>query len=251
MALELININKSYINQNLKKAVLKDINFSINPGEFISILGHSGCGKTTLINIIAGFIEKDSGEILLKKKELTGINSESIMVFQEDSLFPWLNVMENVEFGLKMKNISKEERREKAKKYIKLVNLEGYENLYVHQLSGGMKQRCAIARALVMESPIILMDEPFSALDHSTKEKLRIELMKIWEESKRTIIFVTHDVEEALLLADRIFIISSNSCNFSKEIVIDMERNLRKTSGYILQNSEKIKEEYGIVTETE
>lgn len=250
MGLELINISKSYKNETGVKEVLSDINLSIKNGEFLAVLGHSGCGKTTLINIIAGFIEKNSGKMILNGMEITGIDKNRIMVFQEESLFPWLNLIENVEFTLKIAGSSKKEMREIAQKYIELVNLKGSEKLYVHQLSGGMKQRAVIARALAADSEILLMDEPFSALDHATKNKLRNELLKIWNETKKTIIFVTHDVEEALLLADRIVIISQTSGKIVKELSINIEREKRKYSRELEKMILEIREEYGIVSDS-
>lgn len=246
MSLKLVNVSKYYKTKQMNIKVLQDINLSVKQGEFICILGGSGCGKTTLLNIIAGFEKKNSGKILLNGEEINHISSDRIMMFQEAALFPWMNVIENVAFGLKMKGIKKKDRKEKALQYLKMVNLIGCENSYVHQLSGGMKQRVALARALAMDSEILLMDEPFSALDSYTKNKLRYQLLKIWENWNKTILFVTHDIEEALLLADRVIILSSNLSTRIKEIEVSIPREERKGNKELLHLKEKIKTDFEV-----
>ena len=244
MSLELVNISKDYETELRCINVLENVSLTIKKGEFICILGQSGCGKTTLLNIIAGFEKKSAGKILVKGKEINHIGSDRIMMFQEAALFPWMKVIDNVEFGLKMYGVKKQERKERALGYLSMVNLTGSENAYVHQLSGGMKQRVALARALAMDSEILLMDEPFSALDSSTKSKLRSELLKIWKSSRKTILFVTHDVEEALLLADRIIIMSSNPGRIRRKIEVNIQREERKGDKSLINLAEKIKEEF-------
>lgn len=251
MGLEIINLNKIFKNKNSEKRILNDINLTIGDGEFVCILGHSGCGKTTLLNIIAGFVKKTSGSVLFNGKEADYISPERIMLFQESSLFPWLNVIQNIEFGLKMSGLDLNERRARASKILELVNLKGSENLNTHQLSGGMKQRVALARALVLDSEILLMDEPFSALDYFTKNKLRMELLRIWRECAKTILFVTHDVEEAILLADKIVVISSESGKIEKEFNVTVDRNERKENSSLKELASGIKEEFGIVDESD
>ncbi|WP_276624510.1 ABC transporter ATP-binding protein [Syntrophomonas wolfei] len=251
MCLELIDVNKVFSHGGSNNHVLKDINLSIANGEFLCILGHSGCGKTTLLNIIAGFLDKTSGQVLLQGKEVKHIGTDRVMLFQDTTLFPWLNVIENIEFGLKFKGLKKAERRKKVLDLIDLVNLKGSEHLNVHQLSGGMKQRVALARALALDSEILLMDEPFSALDAYTKDKLRSELLRIWKACQKTILLVTHDVEEAILLADRIVIIASQPGTIIREIPISLERNMRKDSEQLKKLALSIKEEFGIVNEIE
>lgn len=246
MSLKLVNVSKYYKTKQMNIKVLQDINLSVKQGEFICILGGSGCGKTTLLNIIAGFEKKNSGKILLNGEEINHISSDRIMMFQEAALFPWMNVIENVAFGLKMKGIKKKDRKDKALQYLKMVNLIGCENSYVHQLSGGMKQRVALARALAMDSEILLMDEPFSALDSYTKNKLRYQLLKIWENWNKTILFVTHDIEEALLLADRVIILSSNLSTRIKEIKVSIPREERKGNKELLHLKEKIKTDFEV-----
>lgn len=251
MTLELININKVFQNETSRKHVLKDINLKVNHGELLCILGHSGCGKTTLINIIAGFLEKTSGQVFMHGREVNHIGTDRIMMFQESSLFPWLNVIQNIEFGMKIQGVHKAERRRRALQLIEMVNLKGAENLYVHQLSGGMKQRAALARAFALDSEIMLMDEPFSALDTFTKAKLRLELLRIWKAYKKTILLVTHDVEEAVQMADRIVIISSEPGQISREIILTMDRNMRSQAEELKELARHIKEEFGIVQESE
>lgn len=249
MILQMKNISKIYKNQGNEIKVIEDINLNIEKGSFVCILGHSGCGKTTLLNIIAGFENKTSGKVIINGEEVSGIGTNRIMMFQESALFPWLNVIENIEFGMKMNGMEKNLRRKRALKYIEMVNLKDCEKSYIHQLSGGMKQRVAIARALAMDSELLLMDEPFSALDTYTKAKLRSQLLNIWKESKKTILFVTHDVEEAILMADKIIIMSSGPGKIIKEIDILQDRNKRKDDEELKKLGESIKREFGVVDE--
>lgn len=247
--LQLKDINKIYKNGKTDSKVIEDINLTVDKGSFVCILGHSGCGKTTLLNIIAGFENKASGKVIINGKEISSVGTDRIMMFQESALFPWLTTIENIEFGMKMCGIGKTERRERGLKYLEMVNLKGSENLYVHQLSGGMKQRVALARALAMDSEILLMDESFSALDPYTKVKLRTELLRIWKEANKTILFVTHDVNEAILLADKIVVMSSNPGRIKKEIVISQDRNKRKDDKELKKLTESIKKDLGVVDE--
>ncbi|MFL0195270.1 ABC transporter ATP-binding protein [Clostridium sp. WILCCON 0269] len=201
------NLSKSYGDSNY---ILKDIDLNLQGGEFFILLGPSGCGKSTLLNIIAGFIEKTKGEVLINDKEVVKPGRERAVVFQhpDASLFPWLNVKENVEFGLRMKKVAKEESSSISHKYIKLVGLSGHEKKFPNELSGGMKQRVQIARVLANNPEILLMDEPFGALDAQTRRIMQKELVRIWLETKKTIIFVTHDIQEALILGQKIGIMS-------------------------------------------
>lgn len=187
---------------------LKDINLEVKESEFVVIVGPSGCGKSTLLNIIGGLDEATEGEILIDDKPISAPGADRGMVFQGYSLFPWLTVQKNVEFGLKMKNVPTEERAAIAKEYIKLVGLEGFENALPKQLSGGMKQRVAIARTLANKPEVLLMDEPFGALDAQTRMVMQELLAKISKETKNTILFITHDIDEAILLGDRIYVMS-------------------------------------------
>lgn len=199
------SLNKTYE----QRKVVDNVDLKIKKGEFICIIGASGCGKTTLLNLIGGFIPKDSGRIILNDREVVRPLKECVMVFQEfDQLFPWKTLKKNVEFPLESQKpkISTSERTRIALKYIQMMKLQGFENYYPLQLSGGMKQRTAIARALVTVPEILLMDEPFGSLDAQTKAELQFALKEVWKETGTTIVFVTHDVREALLLADRIVI---------------------------------------------
>ncbi|MFW6035214.1 MAG: ABC transporter ATP-binding protein [Halothermotrichaceae bacterium] len=206
--LEIKNIYKSY-QQSEENVVLKNINLSIKKGEFAAILGPSGCGKTTLLKIIAGFLEAEKGAVYKSGKKIAGSCPDRIMVFQEfRQLFPWKTVLDNVIFALKSKNIgaNSTERKKIARYYLEKVELHNVFDYYPHQLSGGMKQRAALARTLAGNPEIMLMDEPFGSLDSQTRAKLQELLINIWQESQKTIIFVTHDINEAIVLADRIIV---------------------------------------------
>lgn len=222
--LEIKELSKSFKNRNRIFHVLENINFNVNDGEFVCIVGPSGCGKTTLLNLISGLDSEYKGQIFHNEKEIMGIGSERLMIFQELGLFPWLTVQQNVEFGLKMKFIPKKERQENALKYLKMVGLDKLNDLYIHELSGGMKQRVALARALVMNPEILLMDEPFASLDAQTRDLLHVELQKIWENTKKTIIFVTHNIREAVCLSDKIILFSAQPGKIKMSIQVNLPR---------------------------
>jgi NitT/TauT family transport system ATP-binding protein len=206
--------------------VIRDISFEVMDGEFLSIIGPSGCGKTTVLRLISGLDLPAKGKVLFKEKEVNKPTKQIGFVFQESALFPWRTVKRNIEFPLELhKNgTSKEERDRKSKRYVELVGLEGFEKAYPHQLSGGMKQRASLARALAAEPEALLMDEPFASLDALSRERMQVELHRIWEKEKKTIIFVTHSVEEALFLSDRIIVLTSRPAEIKEEIHIDLER---------------------------
>jgi NitT/TauT family transport system ATP-binding protein len=206
-----------------KHQVLAGLEMKINEGEFVTIVGPSGCGKSTLLNIIAGLDRPDSGNVLVRGSDNIS-STKRIVIFQEGALFPWLSVRENVEFGLKISGIPKEQRRQTADKYIELVGLSKFSESYVYQLSGGMKQRVAIARALAMETEILLMDEPFAALDVQTVDLLHEELVGIHKTTRKTILFVTHNINEAILLGDRVIVLSAALKNIKKEFIINVPR---------------------------
>lgn len=210
LSLTIEGIGKKFVSRSKVTITLEDVNLSFEKGEFICLLGPSGCGKSTLLNIIAGLEKPTDGKIFLNNKEINDVGVDRAMMFQESALFPWLKVIDNVEFGMKMAGVSKTERREKAMKYLKMVHLTKFKDSYVHELSGGMRQRVALARALTLDSEVLLMDEPFSALDSQTKNILQIQLQKVWWETKKNIVFVTHNVEEAVLLADKVVLMSAN-----------------------------------------
>lgn len=218
------HVSKSFQSKNGSVYVLEDINLEINQGEFVCLVGPSGCGKTTLMNIVAGLEKADSGEVWVNGRRILGAGPDRVVIFQEAALFPWLNVIKNVEFGLKLKGVSSSKRRNIALEYLKMVHLTKFQKSHIHELSGGMKQRVAIARALAMNPGMLLMDEPFSALDAQTRWILHYELQNIWMKTKKTILFVTHNIREAVCLADRIFILSTSPGKIKKEFFIDLPR---------------------------
>lgn len=222
MSLVIQNLCKQFSNSN--EHTLTDINLEIKTGEFVCIVGASGCGKSTLLNIVAGLEKPTEGKILLDGEEIKGPGSDRTVMFQEHGLYPWLNVIDNVKFGMKLNGVSSEVQQEKAEHFLKLVNLYDYKDYPIHQLSGGMRQRTALARALTMDSKILLMDEPFASLDKQTSNKLREELQRIWLETGQTILFITHSVEEAIYLADRVVVLSPQKKGVSDVVEINLER---------------------------
>ena len=202
------NLTRTYEETNEPVEALRDVNLEVAESEFVMIVGPSGCGKTTLINIIGGLDHATQGEVLLDGRAVSGPGADRGMVFQGYSLFPWLTVRKNVEFGLKMKGVSKAEREQRSQKYIELVGLTGFEDALPRQLSGGMKQRVAIARTLANEPEVLLMDEPFGALDAQTRVVMQELLADISRRTGTTILFITHDIDEAVLLGDRIYVMS-------------------------------------------
>ncbi|MDQ2085442.1 ABC transporter ATP-binding protein [Herbivorax sp. ANBcel31] len=224
MDLVVKDISKIYNSKNKTNSSLNKINLSIKKGEFICIVGPSGCGKSTLLNIIAGLEGATSGQVSINGSQVTNPGPDKAVVFQDGALFPWLKVIDNVEFGMKMAGVPKGERREKALEYLRLVHLTKFQNSYMHELSGGMRQRVAIARALSLDSEILLMDEPFSALDSQTRNILQLELQQIWWKTKKTVIFVTHTVEEAVMLGDRVVVMTASPGKIKKEYTIQLSR---------------------------
>ena len=220
MSLVLRNVSKVF--EDSKEDVLNEINLEIDKGEFVCVVGQSGCGKSTLLNLIAGLEKPTEGEILLNSHPVTGPGADRIVMFQEHALFPWLNVIQNVEFGMKLAGFPHNEQEERALTYLRMVGLEEYKNYAIHQLSGGMRQRVALARALTLDSEILLMDEPFSALDKQTSNRLREELQEIWMKTKRTVLFITHSVEEAVYLADRVVVMSP--AGITDIVSVELER---------------------------
>ncbi|MFO0793703.1 MAG: ABC transporter ATP-binding protein [Candidatus Brocadiaceae bacterium] len=222
--LRIQHVSKSFQSKQGLTYVLEDINLEIQPGEFVCIVGPSGCGKTTLLNIVAGLEKADKGEIWANGSRVNGAGTDRVVIFQEAALFPWLSVVKNVEFGLKLKGIGSHERREMALEYLKMVHLSKFQHAHVHELSGGMKQRVAIARALAMNPEMLLMDEPFSALDAQTRWILHYELQNIWMKTKKTIMFITHNIREAVCLADRIILLSTTPGRIKSEFFVELPR---------------------------
>jgi len=223
MFLQFNNVSKQYTNQNVVNDVLVDINVTVNEGEFVSILGPSGCGKSTLLTMVAGLNKPTNGEILLKGNPILKPGKDRGMVFQQAALFPWLTVEENVMFPLR-KEMNKNKAREVAHKYLAMVQLSNYLQHSTHELSGGMQQRVAIARALAMDPTVLLMDEPFGALDEQTRSRLHIELEKIWIETRKTILFVTHSIQESIKLSDRILVMGTRPGIILEDIKVDLPR---------------------------
>lgn len=225
-----------------EKSVLavSDIAFSVLPNEFVSIVGRSGCGKTTLLNMVAGLLSASEGEILIDGRPVNGPGPDRGMVFQQSALFPWLTAVGNIEFGPLNQGMSKQERQALSKELIELVRLEGFEDKYPRELSGGMQQRVAIARALASDPEILLMDEPFGALDELTRSEMQQELLRIWEARKKTVIFVTHSISEALFLSDRILVFSPHPGRLRKEFNIALPRPRQRTSPEFVAYYEEI-----------
>lgn len=234
MRVVLKRVHKSFQQKGQRVQVLRDVNFTIEEGEFTCVIGPSGCGKSTLISLIAGLEFPDSGEVFVDSKKIEGPSSDRLVVFQEAALFPWLTVLENVEFGLKIKGVVPENRRAQALEAIKLVHLSRFINAHPHELSGGMRQRAAIARALVMKPKILLMDEPFAALDAQTRQMLQEELQEIWQKTKMTVFFVTHNVREATFLSDRVLEVSARPGTIKKEYHVNVPRPRREQDHNLL-----------------
>src|ERR671913_187526 len=218
--------SKSSLRTSSSYEVLNGVDLKIKEGEFVTIVGPSGCGKSTLLNIIAGLDRPDSGSVIIRGAVASNDRSSTkrIMIFQEGALFPWLNVQDNVEFGLKIARVPKEKIRQIADRYIEMVGLSKFSKSFVYQLSGGMKQRVAIARALAIEPEVLLMDEPFAALDVQTRDSLHEELVGIHKTTGKTILFVTHNINEAILLGDRVIVLSSVLKDIKKEFLIEIPR---------------------------
>lgn len=241
--LEIRGVSKRFTTKRNDTLALSNINLSVRDGEFVCLLGPSGCGKSTLLNLIAGFDHPDAGEVVASGERITGPGRDRIVVFQEAALFPWLNVRSNVEFGLKLAARPKRERRELADTYLKLVGLQHFEKAFVHELSGGMKQRVQLARSLAVEPRMLLMDEPFAALDAQTRDVLQEELQLIWQRTGKTIVFVTHNVREAVLLADRVVVMSPSPGRIKREIEITLEHPRSPDSHAVVDLAAAIREE--------
>jgi len=219
------DVSKTFQAATGKVLALDHVNLQVNEGEFVCLVGPSGCGKTTLLNIIAGLEKPDNGSVRADGKPVTSPGRDRLVMFQEPALFPWLDVFGNVLFGLKLKpNLTNKDRRDVAKYYLELVGLTRFERANIHELSGGMKQRAALARALAPNPRVLLMDEPFAALDALTREQLYGDLQRIWKERKKTIVFVTHNVREAACLGERVLLFSPHPGRIQEEFVVDLPR---------------------------
>lgn len=238
--LELRNITKSYETGNGTLLTLDHINMDVKDGEFVCIVGPSGCGKTTLLNIVAGLEKPTEGEIFLDGRPVTDTSSDRVVVFQEGALFPWLTVIKNVEFGLTIAGVDKSKREQIAKKYIEMMHLWKFENSYVHQLSTGMKQRVALARALATDPQVLLMDEPFAPLDAITRDMLHAELQSIHAKTKKTILFVTHNVRESACLGDRVVVLTYRPASIKKEFITDFPRPRQIEDSFVIDSAKTI-----------
>jgi len=226
--LEVRQLSKVFFEENDSRksglVALYNISLAIRKNEFVSLLGPSGCGKTTLIRIIAGLLPADCGEVLVNGQAVTVPGRDRCMVFQQFGLLPWRTVLSNVEFGLEIDGVPKDERSARAGQYLELVGLKGFERYYPHQISGGMQQRVGIARALSKKPDILLMDEPFGAVDAQTREQLQEELLKIWSRTDTTVVFVTHSIDEALYLSDRVVVMQARPGRIKEEVSVDLPR---------------------------
>lgn len=233
--MEINGISKTFYSDKGYFTAIKDVSFDVNDGEFLVILGPGRCGKTVLLNIIAGLEQQTEGKVVYNGREWKGVNPEISMVFQKLALMPFKTVMENVELGLKFRGMSKGQRREIAQHYIELVGLKGFEKSYPTQLSGGMKQRVGIARAYAADPKLLIMDEPFGQLDAQTRYQMQEKILRIWEKEKRTVIFVTNNIEEACYLGDRIILLSDCPATVKEVYPISIPRPRDMVSGEFLK----------------
>lgn len=228
-------VSKRYASDKGGVLALQSIDIAVKPGEFVTIVGPSGCGKSTALYIIAGFIEADEGSVTVGDKRVTGSGIDRGVVFQEYALFPWLTVEGNIEYGLQTTGVRKEERRQIVRRLVALIGLEGFETRFPRELSGGMKQRVAIARTLAYDPEILLLDEPFGALDAQTRETLQDELLRIWLSTGKTVVMITHDVSEAVYLSQRVLVMSRRPGRIVEEFAVDVDR--RQTREAVMLSS--------------
>jgi NitT/TauT family transport system ATP-binding protein len=223
--IEIRRVNYEYTANERAVTALRDVSFGVAESEFICVVGRSGCGKTTLLNILAGFLAPTKGEVLIGGRAVSGRGLDRGVVFQDFAqLFPWRTAQRNVEFGLEMKGVPRDERAKTAQRFLGLVNLESFAGAYPHELSGGMQQRAAIARALAYNPSVLLMDEPFAALDALTRDEMQRLLVDVWRETKKTIVYVTHNVAEAVYLADRIVVLTPHPGTVRAEVKVTLPR---------------------------
>ncbi len=240
-------VSKVFIDESGRKLkALDGVSFEIHDGEFICILGPSGCGKTTLLRMLTGLDQPTSGELFLKDKPIVKPGPERGMIFQEFALFPWLTVIKNIEFGLEVKGVSNEEKSKIARRYIEMIGLNGFENSYPHEISGGMNQRVAVARALANEPEVLLMDEPFGTLDAQTRLLMQDELLAIWKATGKTILFVTHCVNESVFLAQRVIVMTPRPGRINEIVRVDLEHPRKRYGSQVDALKERL---IGLITE--
>ena len=240
MKLKIENVNKTFMNNKVENKVLENINLDIKEGEFVSLLGPSGCGKTTLLTIIGGFQSCEEGQVLLNNKFVDRPGIDRAFVFQNYALFPWKTVKANVEFPMKQQKLSKEEREKKLEELLEISDLKGKEKMYPHQLSGGMKQRVAVIRALACNPEVLLMDEPLGAVDFKMRQNLQEQLENIWIKNKITAIMVTHDVDEAVYMSDRVVVMSRDKGRIIEDLKIDLGRPRDRESDEYLEYKNRL-----------
>ena len=219
------NVNLTFRPPNRRPVrALERFDIDVHEGEFLSIVGPSGCGKSTFLNVVLGLIKPDSGDLTLRGERVAGPGTDRAMVFQEFGLLPWRTVRANIELGLELKGVSAEQRRATSDRLIEMVGLSGFDSHYPHELSGGMKQRVGLARALATDPDVLLMDEPFAALDAQTRDLMQVELLRIWQEAKKTVLFVTHQIDEAIYLSDRVMVMTKRPGQAKKIFDIELPR---------------------------
>ena len=222
--IECVSVGKTYPGKTESVEALRGIDIACDEGDFVCLLGRSGCGKSTLLQIVAGLERASEGQIVVANRELDGPSPDAAIVFQDHGLFPWMTVQRNVEFNMKARGTRAAERAETARRFLEMTGLTGFADRYPHELSGGMRQRVGIARALTTGPKALLMDEPFGALDAQTRSKLQDELLQIWEKQRTTVLFVTHSIDEALLLADRVLVFTPRPGRIAADIKVDLPR---------------------------
>jgi NitT/TauT family transport system ATP-binding protein len=223
-AIELKGVNLVYRTSDVHLTALSEIDLRVESGEFVCLVGPSGCGKSTTLNLVAGFLRPSTGEVLVDNQRVRGSGMDRGVVFQEYALFPWRTAVKNVEFGLEMKQMPADERRERAMQFLRMVKLERFADTYPHHLSGGMKQRVAIARALAYDPLVLLLDEPFGALDALTREELQALVVELWQSTKKTVLYVTHNLSEAVYLSDRTIVMTPQPGRIKADVRIDLPR---------------------------
>jgi NitT/TauT family transport system ATP-binding protein len=243
MKLNIQGISKTFLARKNRVLALEDISLDVKQGEFVCLIGPSGCGKSTLLNIIAGLMHPEQGTVLMDGHPVTEPGPDRVVMFQDHALFPWLTVLGNVEFGMKMKGVPRDKRRALALEFLRMVHLSSFQHAYTHELSGGMKQRVALARALAINPDILLMDEPFCSLDAQSREILQAELQEIWSLTRKTIVFVTHNVREAVYLGNRVIVMSARPGRIKKDITIDLPRPRKAGSLEMIRVTNSIMQE--------